>query len=422
MRAIVTVLLALSSCIFTQTIIEGFRPQPLPSATTSRLTGTITLDGNLGLEEWKDATRISGFSETFPGDQTEPPIQSEAYVTYDDEHFYVAFRIKDDPDQIRYSLRDRDQIWQDDYAGVLLDTYGDGGWAYFIAANPLGIQGDTRISGSGGEDVSYDLIYKSKGKVTNDGYTIEMMIPFRSLRFPDKSDQQWRINFWITHPRDSRRTYSWAAIDRDKPCWICQWGSLSGINDVESSGNLEVLPALVSSQAGQLADSDDPGSNFDNGDVETDLSLNIKYGFSSNLTADLAINPDFSQVEADAARIDVNSTFALFFPERRPFFQEGSDLFGTNVRTFYTRTINNPQGAARLTGRWGRTSIAYIGARDRDTPVIIPFEEQSEFIQAGKSVSNILRVKRTLLENSHVGLMATDRRLDDGGSNTYCRY
>jgi hypothetical protein len=265
---------------------------------------------------------------------------------------------------------------------MILDPNGDGQSLYFIAANPLGIQGDTRISPNN-EDVGFNLIYKSEGRITDTGYQVEMAIPFKSLRFPNKDVQTWRATFWITHPRESRNTYSWAAISRDNPCWSCQFGTLNGISGVKSGKNLEILPAFTGAQAGALNDLENPASGFDSGRINVEPSLNVKYGITSELTLDATINPDFSQIESDVAQIDVNSTFALFFPERRPFFQEGADLFNTEIQTVYTRSINDPILANKLTGRFGATNIAYIGARDNTSPLLLPFEESSSLVSAG---------------------------------------
>ncbi|HUF07799.1 MAG TPA: DUF5916 domain-containing protein [Rhodothermales bacterium] len=147
-------------------------------------------------------------------------------------------------------------------------------------------------------------------------------------------------------------------------------------------------------------------------------SLGLKYAFNTNLIGDATINPDFSQVEADAAQVDVNTTFALFYPERRPFFQEGGELYSTYIQAVHTRSINNPSVATKLTGRYDRANLAYLGALDGDTPVILPFEEQSEIVNAGRSYSNIGRYKRNLGDGSFVGGLFTDRRYEAGGSGT----
>ncbi len=395
----------------------SFEPNVLPALTIPHVTTAIRVDGNLDEAAWRRAARAVNFSETFPGDQKRPPIDITAYLAYDDETLYVAYVIEDDPSAIRANLSDRDAIWQDDYVGLILDPNGDGQSLFFIAANALGIQGDTRISPNN-EDMGFDLIYRSEGRITDTGYQVEMAIPFKSLRFPNKEVQTWRATFWITHPRASRNTYSWAAISRDNPCWSCQFGTLDGIRGVKSGKNLEILPAITGAQAGALRDGADPASGFDNGRLRLDPSLNVKYGITSELTADVTINPDFSQIESDEAQVDVNSTFALFFPERRPFFQEGADLFNTEIQTVYTRSINDPIFASKLTGRFGATNVGYIGARDNTSPLFLPFEENSSLLRAGKSVSNILRVQHNFPDNSYLGALVTDRRLDEGGAGT----
>ncbi len=400
-------------------LADVFQPNIKPSLTVGKTSAAISIDGELDDAGWRDAARAVNFSETYPGDQKKPPIGVEVWTTYDDDNVYFAFRIEDDPSAVRANMSDRDNIWQDDYVGVLLDTYNDNAWSYFIASNPIGIQGDTRIVNNGGEDVSFDIVFHSDGKITESGYQVEMAVPFRSLRFPARPVQEWNLNFWITHPRQSRSTYSWAAIDRDDPCWFCQWGSAVGFENAKAGGRLELLPTLTGSQFAALASSEDPAAGLDAERINADPSLGVKYALSSNVVADLAVNPDFSQIESDAAQVDVNSTFALFFPERRPFFQEGSELFQTWIRTVYTRSINNPIGAAKTTSRFGRTSIAYMGGYDRDSPLILPFEEQSEFVQAGRSVSNIIRAKQTIGSSSHLGVLVTDRRFtEESGSGT----
>lgn len=233
-----------------------FTPNVRPVMSVLRVDGEIRIDGELTDAGWRRTLPATSFSETFPGDQTRPSVELEAYLTCDDENLYVAFRVKDDPARIRATLSDRDRIWNDDYAGLLLDPNGDGQQVYFIAANPLGVQGDTRSS-NGREDVSFDPVFRG----------------------------------------------------------------------VSSGNNLEILPSFTGSQVGGLTDGSVPESGFLNERVQVDPSLNVKYGITSDLTADLTINPDFSQIEADVAQVDVNSTFALFFPERRPYFQEGSARF-----------------------------------------------------------------------------------------------
>jgi hypothetical protein len=398
---------------------EAFQPNRLPTLKVTRATGPIDIDGELDDAGWIGAVRATGFAEHFPNEGVRPPVESEVRITYDEEVLYLAFVAYDDPRAIRASLRDRDELWNDDYFGILLDTYGDASWAYFLFANPLGVQGDTRWSANAGEDESFDIIYYTEGKITDEGYQIEMAIPFKSLRFPNRDVQTWRVNFWRTWPRDSRAQHTWAGIDRDDPCFLCQFGTLTGIEGVKPGGALELMPAVVASQASQLRDFDDPGSGIENEDPDGELSLFVRYPFSSGLTTEAALNPDFSQVESDVAQIDVNTTFALFFPERRPFFQEGSDLFESHFNVLYTRQINDPTATTKLIGRMGRTTVAYLGAVDEHSPILLPFQERSFVGQGGRSISNVARFQQTFLRDSYVGAIVTDRRFEAGnGSGT----
>jgi uncharacterized protein DUF5916/cellulose/xylan binding protein with CBM9 domain len=395
-----------------------FRPNVKPSLAVTRAAGPITIDGELGDPGWAGAARAVNFTEISPRENVRPDVETEAWITYDDKHLYVAIIARDDPRTIRSSLTDRDAIFQDDFAGILLDTYGDASWAYYLLANPKGIQGDLRFSASRGDDSRFDIIYKSDGKLTADGYVVEMAIPFASLRFPDRPVQTWRATFWRNRPRSSKQEISWAAARRGDPCELCQYGTLTGIEGIKPGGALELIPAAVATHSSALDDADDPASRLRSGTVDGDLSLTAKYSFKSGLTAEATVNPDFSQVESDASQVDVNTTFALSFPERRPFFQEGGDLFGTNLSIVYTRNINDPLAAVKLVQRTGRSSIAYLGARDDNSPILLPFEERSFTARGGKSISNIVRGRRTFGRNSWLGAILTDRRLSGGGGGT----
>lgn len=396
-----------------------FRPNEKPILNAVRTSTRIVVDGRIDESAWSDAALAENFSETYPGERTQPPIGIRARLMYDDDNLYIAFQIRDDPRRVRASLCDRDEIWNDDYCGIILYTYGDATWGYFIAANPLGIQGETRLSSSSGEEVSFDLVYSSAGRITDEGYEIEMAVPFSSLRFPERPVQDWRGTFWITHPRESRSTYSWASYRRNDPCELCQAGTFAGIAGVVPGSNLEILPAFVSRQSSALESDAQGNTRLSHDDIKGEPSLGLRYTFSSSTSAEAAVNPDYSQVESDPSQIDINTTFALYYDERRPFFQEGSDLLRTPITAVYTRSINNPLVAAKFTSRFGRTGIQYLGAYDETSPVILPFEEQSAILQnVGASTVSILRAKHSFLEDSFVGLLLADRRYEKIGSGS----
>jgi hypothetical protein len=390
-------------------------PQRLPRLAITRAGGDIKLDGHLDDAGWRNAARATSFVEHEPGDQTRPPVATVALVTYDDSRLYVAFVCEDDPRQVRASFCERDRIWDDDNVGILLDSYGDAAWAYELMINPYGIQSDLLYSPEGGEDEGYNMIWESAGRITDSGYQVEIAIPFASLRFPAAPQQSWRMDFWRNHPREVRRQYSWAQYDRDEPCWPCQWGTVEGMENIAPGRGIELLPSAIGYQSGLR---NDVTGRVDNADPDGEFSLNGKYAISSGVTVEATVNPDFSQIESDAAQIDVNSAFALDYPERRPFFQEGSDLFLTPFRTVYTRMINDPRAAAKLVGRLNRLSIGYLAAYDEHSPIIVPFEEFSRSVPSRlspRSFSNILRARRAIGTDSYVGMVATDRHLDGGG-------
>jgi hypothetical protein len=377
------------------------------------------IDGKLDEPIWRTAVRLGNFSEISPGENIKPAVETEAYFTYDEDNIYVGFVCHDDdPNAIRATITDRDRIFRDDYIGIMIDTFRDQQNAYEFFVNPHGIQGDLRRTG-GHEDGSYDAVWYSGGQIIDTGWTAEMSIPFRSLRFPDADSQSWGLHITRNRPRDSREQHSWVPISRDETCLFCNAGTINGLDGINQGKNLEILPYVIGSQYGEMDDSEDPNSAFTNDPAKGDAGLGLKYGITPNYTLDFTYNPDFSQIESDAAQIDVNSTFALFFPERRPFFQEGADIFDTKINTVYTRSINDPIMAGKITGKSGKTTIGYMAARDETTPYIIPFEESSQYAVDGRSYSNIVRVKRDILEDSFYGLIATDRRNEtNGGSNT----
>ena len=409
-------------CLITTVLVaaqDGFKPSYLPTLHVTPLEGKIKIDGNLDDSGWKSAQKCGGFAETSPGDQVKPDVESAAWITYDEFNLYVALIAWDNPKEIRVSMRDRDNIFKDDYFGVLLDTYGDFSWGYELFVNPLGIQGDLRLMQNGNEDQSFDIVWDSRGKVTDSGYQVEIAIPFSSLRFADKPEQTWHIQFWRDRQRDVRYRYAWAARDRDNPCFQCQWGTLTGIKGIKPGSSFDLLPNLVAYQGGEREEASGglPGE-FHSGDPKAEVSMFARYGLTPNATIEGTINPDFSQVESDEAQVDVNTTFALFFSEQRPFFQEGSDLYDSYIDAIYTRSINDPSAATKLCGKFGRTSVAYIFARDDHTPMLLPFEERSRFIGLGKSTSNIARFRYTLQGSSFLGGLVTDRRIDGGGAGS----
>ena len=366
----------------------------------TRTENSIVIDGDIDDKGWENAATTDHFLEFQPRDNVKPSEHTVVKVTYDKDNLYVSFNAYADPKDIRASFKKRDQAWMDDFVAIVLDTYGDANSAVMIGSNPLGVQLDALNTG-GDDDDSYDVIYESKGKITDEGYQVEMAIPFSSLSFPKKKIQDWKVTFFRNLPRGDRHMIVWGGMDRSNACWLCQMGTLKGLQSIEQKGRLEFLPALVGSQASELDEND----LLKKGDSFGEASLGIKYSFSSARVAEISIIPDFSHVEADEEQIDVNTTFALNYPEKRPFFNEGSDLTDTWVNVIHTRSINNPTGVGRIINRGEKDNWVFLSALDENSPYIVPGEEQSFTAMGKKSYSNIFRYKRSLDEGSFLGLV-----------------
>jgi hypothetical protein len=396
-----------------------FQPNRTLAFDIPRLSQKIQVDGRLDDPAWRTATKLGNFTEVEPGDNVRPAVDTEALVAYDDEYLYVGFRCHDtNPSAIRATITDRDRMFADDWVGVFIDTFRDQQNGYEFVVNPRGIQGDLRRNRNN-EDESFDAVWYSGGQLTADGWTAEFALPFRSLRFPNSSLQSWGIHFFRNRPRESRAQMSWAPLSRDENCFFCQAGVMGGIQGVNQGRNFELLPYVLASQESDLAGEDDASFDWQNHDANGEAGVGLKYGVTPNHTIDLTYNPDFSQIESDATQIDANRTFALFYPEKRPFFLEGADMFTSMIDAVYTRSINDPILAGKFTGKQGTNTVAVMAAKDEVSPYIVPFEEQSMAAQGRDTYSTILRYKRDVLTESFVGLMATDRRaVHSSGSNT----
>lgn len=397
---------------------KTFQPVYNPNLQISKAGQSISIDGELNDPGWISAGKATGFVERYPGDMTEPAVATEAFVTYDNDNLYVAFVCHDDPEQLRATMCQRDQYNGNDEVCLLLDTFGDATRAYEFFVNPYGIQKDRLWSSIAGEDVGFDLVWHSAAQITDAGYVVEMAIPFSSLRFPNQDVQTWKMDFWRNRPRESSFQYSWAAYDRNEQCWPCQWGEVNGIQDVQPGRGLEIMPTFVANEAGTLPSRYEPDSKISNGDIMGEPSLNVKYSLSSDVIFDAAMNPDFSQIESDAAQVNVNSPIALFYPERRPYFQEGQDIFRTLFNSFYTRTVNDPIFTAKLTTRMDRLTIGFLSAYDETSPYVVPLEERTLTINGGESFVNVVRALRTIGDNTHIGAIVSDRRFKDNSSGT----
>jgi hypothetical protein len=394
-------------------------------ARIARFATAPTIDGKLDDAIWRQATVLKDFYQIQPGDNIAASKPAEVLLGYDAKHFYIAFRAPDEPGKVRSTVAKRDQIWDDDNVGIFLDTFNDRRRAYALFFNPLGVQADGIFTEGNGEDYSIDIVMESKGVVTDDGYTVEIAIPFKSLRYEAGKDKLWGAHFFRRIKRFNNELDSWMPVSRDISGLLIQDGHLTGIEDISTERTLELIPSLTLSEtgksvpalpAGALAANpllNDPG-RIVNQPVQFDLGLTLKYLLTPAITLDLAINPDFAQVEADQTVVTANQRFPIFFDEKRPFFFEGNDLFQTPIRAVHTRAIVDPDYAAKLTGRRGRNTFGLLLASDnapgsystdeRNDPETLPgiqkFLDKNAYI-------GVLRIKRDIGKESSIGLIAT---------------
>ncbi len=385
--------------------------------TPIRIKGDIDLSGKLTDPRWREAPTTELDYEIQPGNNTPAPQKTTVRVLYNSRFLYFGFHCFDNhPSEIRAHLSDRDNAFDDDFVGVILDTYDDHQRAYEVFVNPVGVQMDGLRNGNN-EDMSFDMVWYSKAAMNDSGYTAEMAIPFQSLRFPASDDQNWGIEFFRNLPRSSRIQISWVHLDLNNGCLLCQTGTLLGLKGLQSTGSVELLPYAMGVETGNINDNSNPNSGFSNGPVTGRVGLGVKLAPNPSLSLEGVVNPDFSQVETDAAQISVNNAFALFYPEKRPFFMDGSDIFTTKIQAYYSRTISNPIAAAKVVDKSGPWSIAYLGAEDRNSPFILAGEDGSvtdnngdnTFSTSYKSFSNILRARYNFGLQSFVGALATTR-------------
>ncbi|MGB5293314.1 MAG: DUF5916 domain-containing protein, partial [Thermoanaerobaculia bacterium] len=360
--------------------------------------------------------------EWFPGNNIEPPVRTEALVTFGERALYVAFRAHDpNPKQIRAHLMDRDEIntfVQDDYVIVQLDTFNDGRRAFQFRINPLGVQADAFSSEVEGiEDWSWDMIWHSKGRLTTDGYEVEIAFPFNQLRFQSTQEvQTWGIDVGRSYPRSSRHRMNNAGRNRNLSCIICQFNKVTGLQGLKPGRNLEFDPTLTASRTDELDEF--PDGSLEDGDGDIEAGLTARWGITPSLVLTGTINPDFSQVEADVAQLAINQRFALFFPEKRPFFLEGVDVFSTPFNSVYTRTVVAPDWGLKLTGKQKRNAIGLFAAEDTVNVLLFPSNQRTDSTLLDEPVtSGVLRYRRDVGANSSLGVIYTGREGEDDYHN-----
>lgn len=380
-----------------------------------RTSEKVKIDGHLDEKSWQMANKIVLDNEILPGDNIKPPVPTECYLLYDDKYLYVGFRAFDPhPGQIRAHLSDRDSALQDDVVAILLDTFNDKNRAFAFFCNPLGVQIDQIFSdGGSSEDSAWDAIWKSEGHIGDKGYEVEVAIPFKELQFQGTlKNQVWGFSVLRIYPRNQRHQITNFILNRNNSCLLCQFPRLTGIEGVKPGKNIELDPTITAFRT-------DDRNSFPDGPMEkedsrVDIGFSGRWGMTPNLSLSATINPDFSQVEADAAQLDINTQFALFYPEKRPFFLEGLDFFATRIQAVYTRTLADPIWGVKLSGKEGSNAIGFFVARDASTNLLFPGPQGSYKTTLDQgSTATVLRYRKDIGGSSTIGLLLTSREGDD---------
>jgi len=373
-----------------------------------RIDQRIEVDGRLEEVVWTRAWSMTLDYEVRPGENTPAPVDTEVLVYHDERRLYVGFRCHDpEPEKIRAHLSDRDHIGPDDAVGIVLDTFNDERRNYLLIVNPMGVQQDAieHINGN----TPWDGIWASAAQINDWGWSAEIEIPFSTLRFQRSEDAQiWGFDAIRGWSRNLSHQMGTFPRDRSNNCYLCQAHKIEGFAGASPGKNLEIVPTLTTSRTDTRDDF--PDGAMESGDVDTELGATVRWGVTPNLTLSGTLNPDFSQIEADAIQLKVNRPFAIFFPELRPFFMEGADFFDTTLDAVYTRMMRDPAWGLKLTGKEGPHTIGAYVVSDDVTNIIIPGSEGSDFTSLEQSnTSTVLRYRADIGNRFTLGGLATNR-------------
>ena len=387
--------------------------------TPQKTKNTINIDGIIDTKEWEASEKVELDFEVDPGKNIPPKEQTIAYITYSDTHLYLAIHAFADPKKIRASVRSRDDfgLIGDDFVLLRLDTYADGRNNYLLLSNAFGSQLDARainaLTDEERYDVSFNLEYETQGTIVSDGYQVEYKIPFSSIPFPNGIDQEWHFNITRQAFRDGIpidiRSQS---FDRTDPCQVCQTTDKLVLKNLVIKKRIELLP-YVAAGIGGAKNSINGALKYD--EIKPNIGVGLNFDLNKNSTLELTLNPDFSQVEADVTQIDINSSVALEYPERRPFFNRGTDIVQYSNGAFYSRSINNPLLSSKFISQGKKERMYFLTALDQNSVYQIAAEDRSYLGTGKQSFINVMRYQRLFNKNSRMGLFSSNRFYEKGG-------
>jgi len=364
---------------------------------------------------------VSGFVAREPADGAQPTQDTDVYLAYDDHDLYAVFVCWDkEPDKIRARMTRREDIFSDDSAEIMIDTFNDARRGYTFASNPLGIQWDAlwtegsigvgRPADFSGFDDSFDTVWNSEGRLTGQGYIVLMSIPFKSLRFPSTDIQQWRIILNRSIPRTNENLF-WPRITNRIQGRFNQAATATGLDHISPARNIQLIPYGLLRSFRDIDQRDPANPFFESKTLQPEIGLDAKFILHDSFVLDATVNPDFSQVESDQPQITVNQRFEVFYPEKRPFFLENSNYFTSPINMVFTRRIGHPEFGLRLTGKSGPWAVGVLASDDRAPGEALPPTDP----HAGdRAVFTVARVNRDILNQSTIGATYTDREFAGG--------
>ena len=365
--------------------------------------------------------KVSDFVVREPADGTQPSQNTDVYLAYDQHNLYAVFVCWDtEPGKIRARMTRREDIFSDDSAEIMIDTFNDARRGYTFAANPLGIQWDALWTegsiGNGlpadysGFDPSFDTVWRSDGRLTGQGYILAMAIPFKSLRFPNTDRQEWRIILNRSIPRTNENLF-WPRITNRIQGRFNQAATAAGLDHVSPGRNIQLIPYGLLRGFRDIDHRDPTDPFFESRTLQPEAGLDAKFILHDSFVLDATVNPDFSQVESDQPQITVNQRFEVFFPEKRPFFLENSNYFTTPINMVFTRRIGHPEFGLRLTGKSGPWAVGVLASDDRAPGEALPPTDPHS---GDRATFTIARVSRDILDQSTIGAIFTDREFGGG--------
>jgi hypothetical protein len=382
-----------------------------------RVNADIAVDGTLDAPVWQQAAVLTGFSEYQPVDGLPAEDSTDVLVWYSSTAIYFGVRAYEIHGSVHATQANRDKIDGDDNVQLILTPFIHSHQAQVFAANPFGVQEDgtitegvttsrgfgvTNQTGPDSTDLSPDFVYDSKGQLTPYGYEVVIRIPFRSLKFPSSSPQDWGLNV-VRHVQHSGHTDSWYPLKLAASSYLKQAGTLAGLTGLSAGLALDLNPFVTENVIGNPTAGPTPGWGY--GVERPDFGANVRWGITNNLLLNGTYRPDFAEVESDATELVLDPRNAVSYPEKRPFFLDGLEQFNTPNNLIYTRDIEAPIAASKLTGKVGDVGIAYLGAID---------DEGSVALGGGHPAFDVLRLRDDFAQGSQIGAAFTDK--EEGGS------